>query len=253
MDIQHLANILDTAARETRSIEQLSKQHDFSEAQAYQIQAASLVCRYERGERLIGLKMGFTSEAKMQQMGVHDMIWGRLTDAMLIKPGSTLVLDHFIHPRAEPEICFHVAKDISHELKQDEALEYVDGIAAAIEIIDSRYKNFKFSLEDVIADNCSSAGLVVGVWHPADTSLVDLNINLLIDGEKIHQGSSADILGDPWRSFIAATRLAAKYNQPIPKGSYIMAGAATSAVYLKRGQQVKAVVEKLGEVGFEVI
>ena len=253
MDIQELATILDTAAAEAKPVEQLSHQHQFTEAQAYEIQAASIARRYTRGEQLIGLKMGFTSIAKMEQMGVHDMIWGRLTDAMLIEAGGSLPMDCFIHPRAEPEICFRTSQKIDRELSWEEAKGCVDGIAGAIEIIDSRYQNFKFSLEDVIADNCSSAGLVIGGWHPVSTPLQNLAIQLIIDGKVAQQGSSNDILGDPWKSFLAATRLAATYGQVIPAGSYIMAGAATSAVYVKKGQRIKASLEQLGEVDFEVV
>ena len=74
--------------------------------QAYQVQAQLLQLRAMRGERLIGLKMGFTSEAKRAQMKIDDLIWGRLTDAMRIGSGGTLALSHFIHPRIEPELAF---------------------------------------------------------------------------------------------------------------------------------------------------
>jgi 2-oxo-3-hexenedioate decarboxylase len=251
MNINELATTVDQAAFNASPISQLSLTNTFSEADAYAIQAASMGHRYARGEKLIGLKMGFTSEAKMKQMGVHDMIWGRLTDSMLIENGE-LKMENFIHPRAEPEICFLVNQDIDRELSLEEAPAYVETVAAAIEIIDSRYQNFKFSLEDVIADNCSSAALFVGAWQDKNTPLGDLKISLEIDGEVRHEGSSAAILGDPWRSFVAATRLAHQYGQPILSGSYIMAGAATPAVFLEVGQEVRVRVEGLGEVGFVV-
>ncbi|MFK7808677.1 MAG: 2-keto-4-pentenoate hydratase [Saprospiraceae bacterium] len=253
MSINQLATTIDKAAHKATAIPQLSLQLPFSETEAYAIQAASLEHRYERGEKLVGLKMGFTSKAKMEQMGVHDMIWGRLTDAMLFSNGGSFSKDKMIHPRAEPEICFRTNQTIDRELSMKEAMGAVDGVAAAIEIIDSRYENFKFSLEDVIADNCSSAGFIVGDWQKPTADLNDLNIALTIDGEKVHEGSSNAILGNPWEAFVAATRLAAKYGQTIPEGFYIMAGAATPAVYLKEGQAVHAEVEKLGEVRVSVI
>lgn len=250
MNIQELAKILDAAALHAQSVEQLSLQHNFNEQDAYAIQAASIQARYTRGEQWLGLKMGFTSKAKMEQMGVHDMIWGRLTNSMLIQNGGTFPMKKHIHPRAEPELCFLVSKKIDRELSLAEVGDYIEGVAAAVEIIDSRYQNFKFSLEDVIADNCSSAGLVVGEWHDHNFPLNNLDMALEIDGETVQTGSSAAILGNPWESVVAATRLAAQYEQEIPAGSYLMAGAATSAVYLKAGQSVKAKVERLGEVGF---
>ncbi|MEO1259576.1 MAG: fumarylacetoacetate hydrolase family protein, partial [Bacteroidota bacterium] len=122
-----------------------------------------------------------------------------------------------------------------------------------VEVIDSRYENFKFSLEDVIADNCSSAAFIIGPWHPLDVAIEKLKIELIIDGEVVQSGSSAAILGNPYESVVAAARLALQYAKPIPMGAYILAGAATPAVYLKKGNAVKAIVEGLGEVGFTVV
>ncbi|MDF1863443.1 MAG: fumarylacetoacetate hydrolase family protein [Saprospiraceae bacterium] len=253
MNIQHLAQILDDAARNAKSTEQLSLIQSFTEQQAYEIQAASITRRYNRGEKFIGIKMGFTSKAKMEQMGVHDMIWGVLTDRMLIKNGGELLLDKYIHPRAEPEICFLVGKRIDRALTLEEAKDHVVGVTSAIEIIDSRYENFKFSLEDVIADNCSSAGLVIGTWQKPPDNLDRLKITLAFDGEVVQSGSSAAILDNPWESVVAATRLASQYGLKLPIGSYIMAGAATPAMYLKKGMKVTSEVEELGNTSFSVV
>ncbi len=252
LNINKLAETLDLAAFHAKPVGQLSHHTKFTVDEAYDIQAASMERRYERGEKFIGLKMGFTSKAKMVQMGIHDMIWGRLTDAMLLEKGQPLLLEKFIHPRAEPEICFLVKKEIVSAVSLEEAPEYIAGVAAAIEIIDSRYENFKFTLEDVIADNCSSAALVIGEWHDPTLPIGDLKIDLEIDGEIVETGSSAAILGNPWESVEAAARLAKQYGQTIPAGSVIMAGAATSAVFLKKENIVKAVVEGLGSLEFVV-
>jgi 2-oxo-3-hexenedioate decarboxylase len=251
-NLPELAFKIDQAAQKARPISQLSLAHPFTEEEAYEIQALSLGQRYQRGEQFIGVKLGFTSKAKMEQMGVHDLIWGRLTNAMLLENGGVLSLNQHIHPRAEPEICFRVSQDLIWPLTLEEIKQFVDGVAAAIEVIDSRYENFKFSLEDVIADNCSSAAFVVGEWHDPGLALEDLGMELIIDGETVQSGSSAAILGNPWESVLAAARLGHQYGQAIPAGSYLMAGAATSAVYLKAGQAVSARVESLGEVEFLV-
>lgn len=252
MNLDNLALIVDEAASTAKPISQLSLEHQFSEEEAYEIQAKSIARRYERGEKLVGVKLGFTSKAKMVQMGVHDMIWGRLTDGMLIKNNENVLFDQFIHPRAEPEICFLVKNEISQELNMENIKEYISGVAGAIEIIDSRYQNFKFSLEDVIADNCSSSGFVVGEWHDVNVPIGNLKMDLIIDDKVVQSGSSEAILGNPWESAVAATRLCAKYGQIIPAGSYIMAGAATSAVYLEKGQTIGVQVESLGTAQFTI-
>lgn len=253
MDLKQAAIKLDQAAMKAQPIEQLTKEHHFNLDEAYEIQRLAIQERITRGEKLIGLKMGFTSEAKMQQMGVHDMIWGRLTDSMIIENGGEAELTKYIHPRAEPEICFHISKDINGEVALEDLDEYVDGIATAIEIIDSRFENFKFSLEDVVADNCSSIGLAIGEWQKPTRDIQNLKMEQFFNCELVADGSSADILGDPWKSLQAATRLAAKYNEPIKAGYVIMAGAATAAIFLKPESDVEAKVENLGEVRFQVI
>lgn len=251
--IQEMAELLDSAAKNASPIAQLSGRYNFSEKDAYAIQAASIQRRHERGEQLIGLKMGFTSRAKMEQMGVHDMIWGRLTAPMLLENGA-LVLDRFIHPRAEPELCFKIDKRIDRQIGLEECSAYVSKVAAAIEVIDSRYENFKFSLEDVIADNCSSAALVIGEWQEAGSlDLSSLGMQLQVNGDTIAEGSSSAILGNPWESLVEASRLATKYGLALEAGSILMAGAATPAKYVERGQEVSVIVEQLGQTGFKVV
>ncbi len=244
---QDIAETLHEAALQAKPIPQISLAHPISLTQAYEIQKLLIQYRLDGGETLIGLKMGFTSEAKMQQMGVHDLIWGRLTSSMLIPNNSKTQINHYIHPRVEPEICFRIGKDINRELNENEVSEYVDGIAAALEIIDSRYQNFKFSLEDVVADNCSSIGFVVGDWMPVSQSLKNLNMELLIDHKIVATGSSNDIMHNPWRSLAAATRLALQYGETIKKGMFIMAGAATNAEFIQANQTSTAMVESLGQ------
>ena len=252
MDISYLAQIVDEAALHAKAVTQLSAKHIFNEQEAYAIQAASIARRYERGEKLIGYKLGFTSRAKMIQMGVHDMIWGRLTNTMLLEEGGNLDLKKYIHPRAEPEICYLIGKTIEHPINLLEANDYISAIAPAIEIIDSRYEKFKFSLEDVIADNCSSAGIILGQWQSPNTVADNLGMVLEVDQRPVQVSSSAAILGNPLRSVVAAARLVTQIGEKIEAGTIIMAGAATPAIYIKAKQHIQARIEKIGNVGITV-
>lgn len=248
MNKQAIAQLLDQAAMNAEAVEQISGTQSFTENEAYEIQALAMEERYKRGDHFVGLKLGFTSFAKMEQMGVHDMIWGRLTKNMWIENGATIDLNSFIHPRAEPEIAFKLKKDLDREISLEEIPEYIESCCVAIEIIDSRYKNFKFSLEDVIADNCSSTGFVLGDWHPLPASLNNLQMSLSFDGEIVESDSSNAILDNPYLSVCNASRLGAKYGQPFPKGSVLLAGAATPAVFIKTNSTITATVESLGSV-----
>lgn len=237
-----IARQLDEAAQHAVSVPQVAANHNINLIDAYQIQRLSMDRRYQRGEQSIGVKLGFTSKAKMEQMGVSDMIWGWLTDTMLYQEGDTLPLSKFIHPRAEPEVCFVVNKEINRALSIEEVKNHIGSLAVAIEIIDSRFQNFKFSLEDVVADNCSSTALVVGAHLPIDTNLADVSMQLVINGEIRQSGNTDAILGDPWESVVAASRLVTEAGLTLPVGSLIMAGAATAAEYLKPGDRVEAIL-----------
>ena len=248
IDISALAERVDSAALNATPIEQLSLASPFTLQQAYAIKTASIQRRLDRGEHLIGIKMGFTSQAKMTQMGVDDMIWGRLTNTMLLEEGGELDLSRYIHPRIEPEIAFILKKPLIGEITAAQALSAVEAIVPAMEVIDSRYQNFKFSLEDVVADNSSSSGLVLGNWHSPKLDIENLGMVLEFDGREVQIGSSAAILGHPIRSLVAAARLAGEAELELQPGWIIMAGAATAAEAITPGTHISARVEKLGRL-----
>ena len=253
LDLQALATTLDAAAHECHEIDPLTPQTAFSLDQAYAIQRASLALRHARGEKPVGIKLGFTSRAKMIQMGVDSLIWGLLTDAMVREEGSVIELTDFIHPRVEPEVCYLTRRAIDRPLTLLEAGDYLEAVAPAMEIIDSRYRNFKFTLEDVVADNCSSAGLVIGAFSSATTDLRTLTnrgVAMRFNGHAVQLGSTGAILGNPLRSIVQASQLLTKAEMVLPAGSLIMAGAATAAEALRPGLHVSTDIGGLGRVEF---
>lgn len=253
MNYCKLAEILDEAARSATAVEQISKSRPINLEEAYAIQAISLSRRYKRLEKFTGIKLGFTSRAKMEQMGVHDLIWGRLTDRMAYHESEKMDCSEFIHPRAEPEIAFRVCKDFDRQLDHTSVFDYIDAVAIAIEFIDSRFKDFKFSLEDVVADNCSSSAYVIGEWNPVSTDFRSVAINLSVDGYTVQSGNTNAILGDPVESVIEASRLLQENGESLEEGHIILAGAATAAEYIKPGQLISAESESLGIVKLEII
>jgi 2-oxo-3-hexenedioate decarboxylase len=247
------AKTLDTAAREVRATPQITPvDAAFTVADAYQVQKLSVDRRLARGERRIGVKMGLTSRAKMLQVGVDEVAWGRLTDAMLVEEGSALSRARYVHPRVEPEVAFLMKAPLAGKVTAAAALAAVEAIAPAMEIIDSRYENFKFALEDVIADNTSSSGLVIGSWCDPRIDFSNLGVILEIDGEVVQVGSTAAILGHPIRSLVAAARLVAEAGEQINAGDIVMAGGITAAPNLAPGQTVRTTVQSLGAVMFQV-
>lgn len=251
MNKHEIAHTLDQAASTAKAVEQMAAKNNISLDEAYEIQHMAIELRKQRGEKITGYKLGFTSKAKMEQMGVHDLIWGILTNEMELKQGDTVDLKRWIHPRVEPEIAFRVSKNITAEITLEELPQYIDMMAPALEIIDSRYENFKFSLEDVVADNCSSTGYVIGNWQPLGLEISDLKMALLVNEHEVESASSAAILENPLQSVVELSRLASNAGLTVNKGEVILAGAATAAVFLKPNQVLTANVENMGSVSFK--
>lgn len=248
--IAEYAELLDEAARLGNEVPQFDTENKLSLEDAYAIQKASIERRLSRGQRRVGVKMGFTSRAKMIQMGLSDVIWGRLTDAMQVEEGGSIELGGYVHPRAEPELAFLLKRPLTGDVTGPEALAAVEAIAPAIEIIDSRYKDFKFTLPEVIADNASSSSFVIGAWHDPRTDFSNLGLTLSMNGKTVQVGSTAALLGNPLRSLVAAARVSAEAGEPLQAGWVVMAGGATPAEWIKPGQYVSVQMEGLGECGF---
>lgn len=249
--LAHYAEIVDEAARTAGAIPQLTESGPLGIEEAYAVQALSLERRFARGERLVGVKMGLTSRAKMIQVGVNEPVWGRLTDAMRLEEGGSLSKRRYVHPRIEPEISFLLKKDLSGVVSAIEALSAVEAIAPAMEVIDSRYRNFKFALPDVIADNSSSSGFVVGNWARPDVDVANLGIVVEVNGRPAQIGSTAAILGHPIRSLVMAARLAAPMGG-LKAGWIVLAGGATAAHALSVGDYVRTTTQGLSSVAIKV-
>ncbi|MFI7026642.1 2-keto-4-pentenoate hydratase [Micromonospora sp. NPDC049900] len=245
-DIAGIAATLDRAADTATAVPQVAAEAGLDVDAAYAVQAALVQRRLDRGERLVGLKMGLTSKAKMAQVGVDEVIWGRLTDTMRVPDGGTVDVTGFIHPRVEPEVAFLLDRLPEPGEPVGDFTDAVRAVAPAIELIDSRYANFTFSLPDVIADNTSAGAFVIGPWSPVPDGLDNLGVLLEVDGRVAQVGSTAAILGDPRRALDEGIRLAGGHGVRLREGWVFLAGAATAAVPLRAGVRVRAVVEKLG-------
>ena len=248
-DVSGLASKLDEAQTKAKAIPQIT---GITVDEGYAIQSTAFQLRLARGEKKTGMKMGFTSRAKMIQMGVDDMIWGRLSSGMLVEDGGSISMKDYVHPRVEPEIAFLLGERLEGPVTTAQAMAAIEAVAPAIEIIDSRYRNFKFSWADVVADNCSAAGYVLGAWANLDADLSNLGMILEFNGRPVQIGSSAAILGHPVRSLAAAARLSSEAGEPLEAGWIVMAGGATAAEALAPDTHVRLTVEDLGSVSFTV-
>ncbi|UOO88186.1 fumarylacetoacetate hydrolase family protein [Vitreoscilla massiliensis] len=248
MNLNDIAKRLDDCVLNKQSTASLRTDTPFDLQAAYAIQELGVALREARGEQRVGVKLGFTSREKMKQMGVDHLIWGVITDAMQLEEGGAVDLERFIHPRIEPEVAFITRKPIDRAMNLAEALDAIEGVCPAMEIIDSRYQAFKFTLEDVVADNTSSAGFVLGAMRPVSTDISNCGVNMTENGRLVQAGSTAAILGDPLRCLVQVSQLLAEKGQVLPAGSIIMAGAATAAQAMQKDTVYETTILGLGTV-----
>lgn len=248
------ARRLDVAARDTTAIDPLSSAGQISITEAYQIQASGFGLRKARGETGSGVKLGFTSRAKMLQMGISEVIVGRLTHQMAVPDGGEVELDRLIHPRIEPEIAYLLGRDIDVAEETGVGPDVVAAVAPAVEIIDSRYRNFSFGIADVIADNASAARYALGPWQRPEAAgeLGNLAVRLRLGGRVVEVGSTAAILGHPARVLPRLLALSRSVGIPLRAGDVILAGAATPAAPLPPGP-AEAEVARLGRVALRAV
>lgn len=224
---------------------------DMSLEAAYRIQDEILRRRLEAGEKLVGVKLGLTSRAKQQRMNVHAPLTGWLTDAMVVEAGVPVPQDELIHPRAEPELVFVMGAPLEGPgVTAATAMEAVDTVYCGVEIIDSRYADFRFRLPDVVADNASSARFYIGpIGLPPEQ--VDLSLEAVlveVDGEIVDSATGAAVQGHPAEALALAANDLAKRGLRIEAGWIVLTGGMTDAVFTPPGSTVAAHFTNLGSV-----
>lgn len=220
-------------------------------ATAYQVQD-EIVCRkVESGHHIVGVKLGLTSRAKQQRMGVNSPSTAWLTDQMALPAGAPLHTPHLIHPRVEPEIVFVLGERLAGPgVTAARAMEAVSRVYGGLEVIDSRYTDFRFTLPDVVADNASSARFVIGgvARQPDELDLALEACLLSVNGEVVDSATGAAVQGHPGEALALAANALAKRQQALEPGWLVLTGGMTDAVFAGPGSQVSAEFSHLGSV-----
>ncbi|MGG2093768.1 fumarylacetoacetate hydrolase family protein [Bacillus sp. S13(2024)] len=249
-----IVDYLLSAEKERREVVKITDKYpDLTFEEAYVLQEKLIQRKEQEGARRIGLKLGLTSKAKQQMMGVHEAIYGYLTDDMLALEWEPIDFNRLIHPKAEPEIAFFINEDLQGtNITAADVLRVTQYVAPAIEIIDSRYLNFKFTLADVIADNCSSSRFIVGnKWlSPAGLDLANLGMVMSKNGEVATVGASAAVLGHPATSVAWAVNKLGEIGKGLKKGDIVLSGAISEAISFQPGDSIFAQFAELGSVSF---
>ena len=247
-----LALMLSEAARERTAIEPLTTSYpDLDADTAYAVQDAVVSARVEGGAVVVGAKLGLTSVAKQRQMNVSEPLYGFLTDDMQIDTGEALHCGRYIQPRCEPEIAFLLGQDLEgpHVLAAH-VLAATELVFPAIDILDSRFAGYRFTITDVIADNASSAGFVLGGngMSPEGIDLRLLGCAFEHNGILVGTAAGAAVLGHPAASVAWMVRRLAARGRGLRAGQVVLSGALTEAVAVAPGDTVVARFDRLGTV-----
>ncbi|WP_416053213.1 2-oxo-3-hexenedioate decarboxylase [Cupriavidus basilensis] len=255
--IQQLAEHLENAERNREPVRKITDTHpDMDWDDAYAIQDAIRARKQARGTRIAGLKMGLTSFAKMRQMGVTDPVYGFLTDYGACMDGGAIDTASLIHPKVEAEIAFV----LKHPLKGPgchigDVLAATDFVLPAVEVIDSRYENFRFDLKSVIADNTSSARFVVGGTHRSAEGIDLKNLGVVLEknGEVVATAAGAAVLGHPASSVAMLANMLGARGRELPAGTFIMTGGVTEAIAVAAGDNITVRYQHLGTVSMRFV
>ena len=220
-------------------------------ATGYQVQDLTLQRRLDRGEKLVGIKLGLTSRAKQQRMGVDTPFVAWLTDAMILPAGDPVPQEKFIHPRIEPELVFVMGERLEGPgISAARAMAAVDQVLAGAEVIDSRYRDFKFAAGDVIADNASSGAFVTGPISvpPSEIDLAHEAVLVEVDGEVVDSATGAAVQGHPAEALALAANDLARRGHAIEPGWIVLTGGMTDAYFATPGTSLSLHFSTLGSV-----
>lgn len=255
--IEELAEHLEDAELQAQEVPKITDAYpQMTYADAYEVQWAIRRRKQTRGIRIVGMKAGLTSKSKMQQMGVETPVYGFLADYFEVPESGEIDTTQLIHPKIEAEIAFVTNATLTGPgCHVGAVLAATDFVIPALEIIDSRYENFRFDLVSVIADNASSARFVTGsrVGEPSALDLRNLGVVLEKNGNVVELGAGAAVLGHPATAIAMLANMLGERGEEIPAGSLILSGGITAAVPVIAGDNIYLRAQGLDSVSVRFI
>ncbi|MGG3564816.1 fumarylacetoacetate hydrolase family protein [Neobacillus rhizosphaerae] len=222
---------------------------------AYKIQETNMKKDLKDGDQFFGWKMGLTSFAKQQSVGVNQPIYGRLLKSMEMSK-KELSLEGLIHPRVEPEFALLINKKLEgNNVTEQEVWQATEGIMTAIEVIDSRYKDFSFNLIDVVADNASSAKFFLSgkIYEPNKFPWEKTKVRMKLNGKVVQEGKGSAVMGDPVRSVVELVKMLHSSGLCIEPGMIVLTGGITEAIHVFSGDSIEVEFVELDKIGLTVL
>lgn len=250
--LQEAADLLSAALIGRAPIRPLTERYPgLDVADAYAIQQVNLNRRLLEGRKLVGHKVGLTSEPMQTLLGVDQPDFGYVLDDMVLDNRGNVPISRFCAPRVEPEVAFLLRAPLRGPgVTVDDVRAATEAVAVALEIVDSRIVDWQLTLADTVADNASSGAVVLGEWIPYGDG-IDLPgawASLSLNGTEIDSGVGTAVMGDPAAAVAWLANALAPVGTEILPGQFVMSGSFTSAAFVHPGDNAAATVGGLGTV-----
>jgi 2-keto-4-pentenoate hydratase len=252
VDVEGLAQALATAEAQRRPLEPLTDSvPHLSVDDAYHIQQANILRRTRKGERIVGHKIGLTAKAMQELFNVNEPDYGHLLDTMVHDEQTPLDLSELIDPQVEVEPGFVLSRRLAGaDLTIENILDATQYVCVCLEIIDSRVVDWRIKVQDTVADNGSSARIVIGAERipTRSVNLEDLLTTLELDGEVAETGRTSEILGHPANGVAWLARALSRFNMGLNAGDIVLPGTCTRSRRLFGHEQATGRIDQLGSV-----
>lgn len=227
---------------------------------AYAIQALNNHLLIQKGARIVGRKIGLTSVAVQEQLGVNQPDFGILLDTMEVLNGGSISVSELMQPKVEAEVAFVLGKDLpNRKITTVELINSIDYALAAIEIVGSRIENWDIKITDTIADNASASHFVLGhkPTKLSDFDMVSCEMSMFRDDDMFDapssRGSGKACLGSPLNATLWLANKMAELGTPLKAGEVILSGALGKMVNVEAGDTFRAKIEGLGSVSVSFV
>ncbi|MBO9679703.1 MAG: 2-oxopent-4-enoate hydratase [Acidovorax sp.] len=248
--IEQLGDELYQALAGCQVVEPLTTRHPgITIDDAYAIQQRMLARRLAAGEKVVGKKIGVTSKAVMDMLGVFQPDFGWLTDGMVYNEGEAIPAASLIQPKAEGEIAFVLKKTLKGPgVTAADVLAATEGVMACFEIVDSRIRDWKIKIQDTVADNASCGVFVLGdrLVDPREVDLGTCGMVLEKNGEIVATGAGAAALGHPANAVAWLANTLGAHGIALEAGEVVLSGSLAAMVPVKAGDSLRVTIGGIG-------
>ena len=248
--IQTLGDSLYQALRSNSVIDPITNQYpDMTIEDAYAVQKRMIDRRVQDGEVIVGKKIGVTSRAVMNMLGVYQPDFGYMMDRMIVNEGESIAMSTLIQPKAEGEIAFLLKKDLMGPgLSNADILAATECVIPCFEIVDSRIRDWKIKIQDTVADNASCGVFVLGdsAVSPRKVDLSTCGMVLEKNGEIIATGSGAAAMGSPVNAITWLANMLGSLGVPLKAGEVVLSGALAAMFPCAAGDNFRVSIGGIG-------